>query len=217
MERRDTSGAVRPLRLMIYDATCRGRPWFWGLTHSWIVGGWWYRLRGCIDGYRGVRSWSEALDWLASVEPGRPIEEIQFWGHGKWGCARVDGEALDVEALSEGHRHRPKLEAVADRMDPGEGLWWFRTCETVGCRAGHEFARRWSRFFNCRVAGHTYIIGPWQSGLHCIGPGEQPDWPLNEGLAEGTPDNPKTAQWSGPFEPNTITCLHNDHPELRRR
>jgi hypothetical protein len=92
-------------------------------------------------------------------------------------------------------------------------LWWFRTCETFGCEAGHDFARRWTRFFGCRAASHTYIIGPWQSGLHILEPGQSPDWPLDEGLAEGTPDSPEKALWSTPGKPNTIFCLTSRLPD----
>ncbi len=205
-----------PLRLMLFDATCTGKPLRPGLTHSWVAGGWLYQKMGRLDEVRGVESWEEGLRWLAEVESERPIAEIQFWGHGKWGRAKVDHHVLDVRALEKGHRYRPLLEAIRDRLVGPEALWWFRTCETLGCEPGHEFARRWTQFFECRVAGHTYIIGPWQSGLHCLKPGEEPDWPVDEGLAEGTPENPKKALWSKSGEPNTISCLDNDHLCLER-
>ena len=207
--------STRPLRLLLYDATCRGTPWFPGLTHSWIAGAWLYRLLGRIDRSRGVESWAEGLDWLAGIEADRSVEEIQFWGHGKWGQLRVDGEILEVSAIDTGHRWRPKLEAIRRRLTGPDALWWFRTCETFGCRPGHEFARRWTDFFDCRAAGHTFIIGPWQSGLHHIRPGQSPDWPVDEGLAEGTPDDPQRALWSKPWSPNTITCFHNRHEVLQ--
>lgn len=205
----------KPLRLMLYDDTCRGRPLLPGLTHSWIAGAGAYRMMGRLDHTCGVTSWEQGLQWLATVGQDRAIAEIQFWGHGKWGYAKVDDDVLDVSALDRGHPYRPMLEAIRDRLVGPKAMWWFRTCETFGCEAGHEFARRWSGFFDCRVAGHTYIIGPWQSGLHVIGPGEEPDWPLDEGLAEGTPEAPRKALWSKPDEPNTISCLHNRHPVLR--
>ncbi len=201
---------------MVYDDTCRGSRLLPGLTHSWIVGGWLYRLLGRIDHMRGVQSWGEALHWLSTVELGRQIGEIQFWGHGKWGLARVGAEQLDMTALQPDHPYHPMLRAVRERLIGPNALWWFRTCETFGCRPGHRFAKEWTRFFGCRAAGHTYIIGPWQSGLHCLRPGETPGWSVYEGLAEGTPENPEKALWSKPWEPNTITCLQNRHPQLDR-
>lgn len=207
---------TKPLRLLVFDDTCR-RDWVVaGLTHSWIAGWYFYRGLGRLDYARGVRSWGEALLWLATVERERPIGEIQFWGHGKWGQARVDGEVLDLSVLDAGHRYRNLLDDIQRRLVGPQALWWFRTCETFGARSGHQFAREWTSFFNCRAASHTYIIGPWQSGLHCLEPGEVPNWSLEEGLEEGTAERPEKALWSRPGEPNTITCLHNRHRELRK-
>ena len=203
---------TRPLRLMFYDDTCRGRGLRPGLTHSWIAGKHLYRGLGRLDRARGVTGWLEALEWLAMVEPERPIGEIQYWGHGRWGRVLINGAALDVGALEAGHAFRPYLEAIRRRLVGPEALWWFRTCETFGAAGGHRFARAWADFFGCRAAGHTYIIGPWQSGLHCLSPGQAPHWPVEEGLAEGTPQAPIKALWSGPREPNTITCLHGRLP-----
>lgn len=205
-----------PLRLLLFDTTCRGRPLLPGLTHSWIAGALLYRGLDRIDASFGARSWEAGLQWLANVESDRRIAEIQFWGHGKWGDARIDGQVLDAEALGLDHRLYDRLAAIRDRLVGSEALWWFRTCETLGAEPGHRFAVAWTQFFDCRVAGHTYIIGPWQSGLHCLSPGERPDWPLDEGLAEGTVKNPEKALWSKPGEPNTITCFDNDHPVLNR-
>lgn len=198
---------------MVYDETCRGRGALPGLTHSWIVGGALYRALGRLDAHRGVKSWAEALDWLATVEPGRPIGEIQYWGHGKWGCALVDGDVLDERALTRRHPLHDGLRRVRERVASEGALVWFRTCETFGAQRGRSFARAVSDFFGCRAAGHTYIIGPWQSGLHSLAAGDEPSWALHEGLVEGTPADPRRALWSGPREPNTITCLHGAVPD----
>ncbi len=233
---------TRPLRLMVYDETCTGdfpKPgasgrdrWFgdrlmrragellegapWpGLSHSWMVGGLLYSTLGRLDDWRGFSSWGAALSWLAEHRGDEPIAEIQFWGHGKWGCAKIDREDLDVSLLDPGHEHYDKLLAIRERLR-GRGeqppLWWFRTCETFGAEAGHEFARAWAEFFDCRAAGHTYIIGPYQSGLHTIEPGEIPCWSVDEGLIDGTADAPRRAAWSTRREPNTITCFHGRIP-----
>ncbi|MBA2660684.1 MAG: hypothetical protein H0U74_00190 [Bradymonadaceae bacterium] len=197
---------------MIYDDTCRGRGLRPGLTHSWVSGALMYRALGWLDLAQGATSWEQALGWLASVEPTREISEIQFWGHGKWGQAMIDRNVLDAGALEPSHTLHTHLAAIRERLVGPHALWWFRTCETFGAEAGHDFAQRWTSFFNCRAAGHTFIIGPLQSGLHCLAPGERPNWPLTEGLAKGTPAQPLEALWSSSKAPNTITCLQSRLP-----
>lgn len=183
-----------------------------GLSHAWASGGVLYSALGRIDDRRGFDNWGEALRWLADYPGDRPIAEIQFWGHGKWGNARMDAEHLGLASLEGEHDHRAPLAGIRDRMVPGTGLWWFRTCETFGAVPGQRFAEGWTDFFGCRAAGHTYIIGPWQSGLHSLGPGERPTWSVEEGLSAGTPEQPTGALWSRPSEPNTISFLHGAVP-----
>lgn len=202
---------MKPLRLMIYDRTCRGQDGRAPLSLAWQAGDGLYRGLGRLDAAKGAESWPEALDWLATYDGDRPIGEIQFWGHGRWGCALIDGRRLDVGSLAKPSPLRPRLEAVRERLTD-DGLWWFRTCETLGATAGHELARRWTDFFGGRVAGHTYIIGVWQSGLHSLRAGEAPRWSAAEGLAEGTPDAPRRALGAAPWRPRTISCLRGTIP-----
>jgi hypothetical protein len=198
------------LRLMIYDRTCP-RPWILpGLSQIWGAGRYLYRALGRLDASYGAGSWAEALDWLAAVQTHDRIGEVQFWGHGRWGLARIGAEPLDASALKPGHPHHDRLARVRDRLEPGNALWWFRTCETFGTRTGQSFARAWTRYFDCRAAGHTFIIGAWQSGLHSLRPGEEPAWPEEEGLVPGDPDRALTSR---PGAPNTITFLHGRIPE----
>jgi len=194
---------------MIYDRTCTGRPV--GLTHSWIVGGLLYGGLGRLDAWSGASTWMEALDWLGRFQPDRTIGEIQYWGHGNWGHARIDKEKLDVDALAEGHPLRPSLERIRERMAPEAG-WWFRTCDTFGSTRGQTFARRWTDFFGRPAAGFTHVIGPWQSGLHRLRPGHEPHWSPSEGLSAGTPDAPGKSTWSRPWLPNTISCMSGTVP-----
>ena len=108
-------------------------------------------------------------------------------------------ERLDRAALAPGHLLLPALERLRDHLLPGgDALFWFRTCETFAGAEGHAFARAWTRFFRARAAGHTFIIGPLQSGLHVLAPGEEPSWPEDEG----------GHVWSSPRAPSTITFLH---------
>ncbi|NVB43067.1 hypothetical protein G6O69_34915 [Pseudenhygromyxa sp. WMMC2535] len=183
-----------------------------GLSHSWAVGGALYSSLGRLDDWRGFDDWGSALRWLADYPDPRPIAEVQFWGHGKWGCARVDAERLDLGSLRARHAHHGPLAAIRDRMAPSQSQWWFRTCETFGAAPGQRFAREFVGFMGCRAAGHTYIIGPWQSGLHTLAPGEAPRWSEDEGLVEGTPEEPRLARWSARGEPNTVSFLTGKIP-----
>lgn len=200
------------MKLMLFDETCRGSGIWPGLSHSWLVGGYLYRALGRLDAFKGVRSWREGLEWLATFEPDRAIEEIQFWGHGKWGYAMIDRNALDVGALEPDHAFYGLMMAIRDRLIGPDALWWFRTCETFGGCGGHHFARSWTRFFDCRAAGHTHIIGPFQSGLYSLAPGQEPYWPVWAGIREGTPEAPRRAYWSRPEVERTITCFHGKIP-----
>lgn len=201
-----------PLRLMLFDRTCTGPRMRPGLSHAWWTGGHLYRALRRFDAWHGVESWEDGLAWLASVHGERPITEIQYWGHGKWGELFVAREGLSAEALRPTHRLHRHLEAIRERLVP-EHLLWFRTCEAFGAERGQDFARRVTDFFGGRAAGHTYIIGLWQSGLHCLRAGEAPTWPVTEGLAQGTPERPEAALWSARRHPNTIHFLNGRIPE----
>lgn len=202
---------MKPLRLMIYDQTCRGQDGRIPLSYAWQAGDGLYRGLGRLDAAKGASSWPEALEWLASYKDDRPIAEVQFWGHGRWGCALIDGKPLDARALAPQSPLHARLEAVRARMDGG--LWWFRTCETLGAIPGQTFAQRWTDFFGGRVAGHTYVIGVWQSGLHSLAAGQKPDWSPSEGLSAGTPEAPKRALGAAPWRPRTISFLRGTIPD----
>ncbi|MBA3391617.1 MAG: hypothetical protein H0T89_03185 [Deltaproteobacteria bacterium] len=189
---------------MVFDRTCAA------LSRAWQAGGLLYSALGRLDARQGVSSWPEALTWLSEVRAGQPVEEIQFWGHGDWGSIRVADSKLDVGALEPGHEWNPVLARIRDRMAGSDALWWFRTCETFGRAEGHEFARAWASFFNCRAAGHTYRIAAWQSGLHSLRPGDAPHWSIDEGVPEEP--TPRKALWSSCGAPNTIHCLRGRIP-----
>ena len=197
----------RPLRLMLYDRSCRGRGSGLGLSHAWAAGGALYRALGRIDAWYGAWSWAEGLDWLLEVGGERPIAEIQFWGHGEWGGLWIDEELLTVAALEKGHYLHDRLARLRDRLGE-DALWWFRSCDVFGTERGHEFARAWTRFFGCRAAGHTHQIMFFQSGLHVLAPGEEPTWPLDEGVDPGLAH----ARASSLFAPRTITFMTSEPP-----
>jgi len=204
---------IGPLRLMVYDRTCVGKRAPVGLSTAWGAGSVLYRRLGRLDAAYGATSWEDALAWLGTFEPSRAIAEIQYWGHGRWGQVLVDRDALDASALAPGHRLEPRLAAVRERLLPGgDALVWLRTCEAFGARAGHDFAMRLADTLAARVAGHTHIIGALQSGLHGLAPGHTPDWSVEEGIALGTPEQPRRAHGSGMLRPRTVTCFAGEVP-----
>jgi hypothetical protein len=142
---------------------------------------------------------------------GELIDEVQYWGHGKWGCAFVDRDVFDEAALTRAHSLHARLVALRARMAPG-ALLWFRTCETFGARRGIAFAERLADFLGVGVAGHTFVINFHQSGLHGIAPGARGDWSPEEGLAAGSVDAPERAKQSRPWSPRTVTCLTSSVP-----
>ncbi len=192
---------------MVYDRTQLRRP-LPGLSTAWSAGALLYRGLGRLDASFGATSWGEALDFIAKHDA---IEEIQFWGHGKWGSVVVDREHLDAAALSPGHVLYPKIEAVRAKLAP-DALVWLRTCEAFGAKVGHDYAMKLADTLGARVAGHTFVIGALQSGLRGLRPGHRPDWALGEGIAEGTPENPVRAYDSSMREVRTITCLQGRVP-----
>jgi hypothetical protein len=199
--------------LMIYDRTCtttKGVPL--GLSHAWVFGGRLYGMLGRFDAWHGAASWPEALDWLLEQAEQGPIASVQYWGHGNWGTVRIAGDVLDVSALQLGHPWNGRLTDLKGALS-ADALWWFRTCETLGCVPGHDFARRWTDFFGRDVAGYTHVIGSWQSGLHRLSPGAEPHWPTLEGLRTGSPKKPLRAWGSAPWRANTIHCLQSAIPE----
>jgi hypothetical protein len=201
----ELSGATRAwqhhrVRLLVYDRTCVRTGG--GLSPVWFAGSLLYRTLGRIDAARGVASWHEARAWIDTRR--EPIDELQYWGHGKWGCAMVARDPLDASRLE-------LLAGLRERLAP-DALVWFRTCETFGGQRGHDFARRLAEFLDARVAGHTFVIGYHQSGLHGLSPGVRPDWADDEGLAEGTAADPRRALRSRRGAPRTITCLTGHVP-----
>ncbi len=209
---RDSTGG-RGLRLVVWDDTGLGRaPWQPLLTTSWRLGSRWYRHRGHapVDAAFGARSWTEAFAWLCSVQPHAAIAEVQFWGHGLFGRVFLGGAVLDEHTIRPGGTHHEDLVALRARLTTSGSLLWLRTCSAFGGRRGHRFATTLAEAVGCRVAGHTHVIGPLQSGLHSVRPGAAPTWPADEGVDDG--DEDRAALPSTPFAVNTITCLHGRIP-----
>src|SRR2546421_12231587 len=101
------------LRLLVFDRTCVGRRPLPGLTDAWRVGSKLYGALGRFDGVCAAASWGEALDWLGTHRGDEGLAEIQYWGHGHWGSARLAGEVLDEAALAPGQPHHARLRRIA--------------------------------------------------------------------------------------------------------
>lgn len=168
-------------KVVVFDRTCRSP--LGGLSALWSIGAEWNRTLGRFDACFGASHWQQALRWLADVRPGEWLEEVQFWGHGKWGEAWIGGDRLSMDWLDPAHKAASWLQAIRDRMRPdGRSLWWFRTCETLGGAKGQSFAQAFSDRMGVRVAGHTHVIALAHSGLHLTEPGSHPNWDPTEGI-----------------------------------
>src|SRR5262249_37394608 len=92
-----------------------------------------------------------------------------------------------------------------------EALVWFRCCSAFGYDAGCAFAADAADRLCARTAGHTHIIGFFQSGTHSVRPGAKSSWDPAEGVRwEG--GRAAGALGSSAFAPNTITCLRPSLP-----
>jgi hypothetical protein len=202
---------VSALRLLVYDATDKAGER--GLPTAWRTGASVYRALGRVDAFFPATSWADALTWLATFRRDEPIEQVQFWGHGKWGAAHIADDVFSRSTLAQGGAVGDSLAAIRARMLPDAGsLVWFRTCETLGAQRGHDFAMQLSDHLGARVAGHTFIIAALQSGLHGLRPGTRPSWSSSEGLKRGTPDAPLEAHWSAANAPNTVHFMTSEIP-----
>lgn len=184
------------MRLVIYDATRKPSL----LDESWGAGAFsmWFRER--TEGMLGALSWEEVFTWLdIRVLKHGLIKEVQFWGHGTPGEAYINGEKI-TEAIKK---------ALWVKRFTDDGLWWFRTCSTFNGEKGKSFAKDFSSWISCKIAGHTHKIGfPTHSGLHSILPNEEPNWLDNEGLNKN--GNLKRSYF---WRPNTIPFWKNTIPK----
>lgn len=177
------------MKIVLFDSSEGG-----ALGWSWSVGSFrpgWTRI--------GAGSWLNDADSKldAAVRPGTRLKELQIWGHGTPGAPEMDGEPM------------PSL--FVDRLSllvEPSSLVWFRSCSTFFGNSGQAFAERTSNKLGCRIAGHTHVIGIWQSGLYSVEPGLAGDWPTNKY---------SNCDWtklkSGWRERRTINCLRMSFPD----
>jgi hypothetical protein len=194
----------KSLDIMIYDSSD------WAgeeLRLSWIAGGKFYKLFRSVEHHAGFSSWEEAIKWILEVEPDKKINSIQFWGHGSPGRVWINEETLSARSVLATSNHRDLLLKLKKRLT-SNSVVWFRSCNVFMGQEGHLFAKVISKMLGCTIASHTYIVGPWQSGLHTIRPDEEPKWDLEEGIEQSG-----KKLWSMPWSPNTIFCLTGKIPK----
>jgi hypothetical protein len=179
------------VKVIIYDASVGGF-----LGASWAS---WAKVQAA-RGWKvlGVKSWDDAIGKLTQrllFEDGS-VDEIQLWGHGSPGIPLIGGEQITTNVV-----------VVLRRVLTAGSLVWFRMCSVFFGEKGRQFAEQTSRILGCRVAGHTHIIGPFQSGLYSVSPGKGTDWDLRY---DATPWRKVVSGW---WEPRTILCTRMSVPE----
>lgn len=177
------------------------------LTSSWFAGGLLYKTVRSLDVCVGVDSWQEAFEWLANVEPSKKISMIQFWGHGSPGNVWINGDSINNNIIRKDNQYHELALKIRDRLTD-DAVIWLRGCSIFQGKKGQTFAKRWTKFWGCTVAAHTYIIGPFQSGLYTLEPGQEPYWDEGEGI-----DEKGEAEWSRFWKPRTIFCLRGYIPK----
>lgn len=202
-----------PLRVMLYDSTTLkdGIHPEDALAMSWRLGATLYRLRDDIDYHFGVTDWNEAFDWLIDLAQKNTIGEIQFWCHGSPGRVWLGKNQFNTSLLQDA-TIRQKLLTLRSSFSSNT-LIWFRTCGTFAGESGQKFAKELANFLGCVVAGHTHIIGPFQSGLHTLKYGQEPNWSTEEGLIKDTSGHVTGVVKSSPWKKHTITCLRGSIPK----
>ena len=116
-----------------------------------------------------------------------------------------------LDALTMAGALAPELGALGRALAPG-ALVWLRCCSAFGTRAGQDFGAKLADTLGARVAGHTYIIGIWQSGTHSVSPGATADWDHLEGVERDGRGAPLGAAMSTGRAPRTLHCLRPGLP-----
>lgn len=176
------------MRVIVYDPTDAQ------LSLFWKIGAWLYCFLGFADKYFTDPDFETLLTKLPDAEK---IAELQFWCHGKPGLLGWAGRGIPI--------HFFKKPLVKEG-----GLMWFRACSVFSGISGRTYVGSIAAQMNCKVAAHTHKIGQGglQSGLHVHDP-KNPlwDWLLEEGILEGTPENPVEIKQSWFTHPNTVSIF----------
>ena len=184
------------MRVAVYDKNPGTGIWQAFLAFTWLAGCFLHKLFGKLDDYYGATSWEEAFKWL-ETRP-KPLNVIQYWGHGSPGTAWLAQMKLPQDMFK-------RLVKSTDQAS----LVWFRTCSTFNGKPGYDFSEYLTKLLSCTVAGHTRTIGVLQSGLHTRKPGQAPSCPLDEADVGHPWFVGLGLQWGN----NTILCLRASIPE----
>jgi hypothetical protein len=179
------------VRVILYDNTENSiKEWFWRRYVQVRRG--WKKI--------GVSSWDDAYEKvLGAVRPGTRLMELQWWGDGSPGAPRINGKTPPDDFW----------QPLSTLVTP-DSLVWFRMCSVLFGRKGQSFAERTADELACRVAGHTRVIGVWQSGLCSVRPGViQPFFPLDGYRWKEEDWQKNTSGWR---EPRTIFCARMSVP-----
>lgn len=196
------------MTLLIYDNTEKSKFLLW----SWVVGTFLYVLFGRAKARKGVASWDEAFDWIIEQSAQEKLSELQMWGHGYWGAVKIGETWLSARRFGQ---YEDKLNKIKENSSEN-CLWWFRSCNVAGAVRGQEFVTGFAEKMGAVVAAHTFIVWVWHSGLRLVKPGKLPDWSPEEGIKEGTPEDPKKPLWAKPWSPRAMTCLRTRVPKKWR-
>lgn len=185
------------MKVTIYDAKPGPGVGQWFLKTSWRVGCALQKFFGAVDEYHGAESWDDAVAWLLTKQN---ITSLQYWGHGSPGIVWLAQKPMPYGALL------PVKAALAPFA-----LVWFRCCSVFQGRAGYAFAKTLADAMGCTVAGHSYIIGLWQSGLHTHRAGWHCGWSIDEGAEKLR--CPRWPTYLRPWLPRTVFCLTTEVPK----
>ena len=138
-----------------------------------------------------------AMSWLAGAQ-------VEVWCHAFPGYLTIGGERLNRRDVLDDDR----VALLGAKLGP-TGTFWIRGCSAFAGPIGHAYAGVLADRLGCRVAGHTFLIGPLQGGLRTLRPQETPTWDPKEGEAGGEWGQAHTT-WS---TPNRIFALQSRIPE----
>ncbi len=207
-DRTDDARILIPRIVRRTDGTAAGTG---GLSKFWRLGGVYHRAALRAHAVFGATSWHEALGFAATTAEtmSRPIDELQFWGHGGFGFMLMDEEPLSAHSIQD--QHSALVHRLKAQLRPSS-LVWFRCCSAFGSADGKHFAKRMAAALGAGIAGHTHIIGFFQSGLHLLRPFAEPHWSDDEGVERNAQGAAQGARESSIRGPNTITALRMGLP-----
>jgi hypothetical protein len=180
-----------------------------GLVSSWVAGAArMLMLRRNTAVAIGAATWESALPRMVEAARRRStrIGSVQVWGHGAPGRMLLGPTSeFTVASLRPAHVHHEALVQLREHLVDG-AWWWFRGCSVIAGHRGQRFATMLAAHMQVDVVGHTYTIGPYQSGGHAVRPGQaaQDVYDEMEGIAKGTAQKPQSFKMSGADEPNTV-------------